>query len=148
MKIILGNDHAGFALKKAIVEFLKEQHIAVDDAGSYSDEPVDYPDIGYPVAKSVADGRYDYGILLCGSGIGMSVVANKVPGIRAALCMTPEQGELSKTHNNANIIVLAARLIDEQTAIEIVRRWLNSNFEGGRHSRRIQKIHTMMKLYQ
>lgn len=143
VKIIIGSDHAGYTLKKAIGQFLKEIHTEVEDIGTGSENPVDYPDYGYRLAKSVSDGSYDKGILICGSGIGMSVVANKVPGIRAALVMTPEQAELSKTHNDANVLVLAGRLTDEQTAKELVRLWLDAKFEGGRHARRIRKIHTL-----
>lgn len=141
MKIIIGSDHAGYKLKEAVVQFLKEMHTEVEDIGTDSESPVDYPDYGYRVAESVSDGSYEKGILVCGSGIGMSIVANKVPGIRAALCMTPEQAEFSKSHNDANILVLAGRFTDEQTAREVVQRWLNTEFEGGRHARRIKKIH-------
>ena len=141
MKIIIGSDHAGYKLKKTVVQFLKEKHIEVEDIGTDSEDPVDYPDYGFRVAESVSNGSYKRGILICGSGIGMSIVANKVPGIRAALCMTPEQAELSKRHNDANILVLAGRFTDEQTARESVKRWLNAKFEGGRHARRVKKIH-------
>jgi len=141
VKIIIGSDHAGYTLKKAVVQFLNEKHNEVEDIGTDSEDPVDYPDYGFRVAESVSDGSYEKGILVCGSGIGMSIVANKVPGIRAALCMTPEQAEFSKSHNDANILVLAGRFTDEQTAREVVQRWLNTEFEGGRHARRIKKIH-------
>jgi len=142
VKIIIGSDHAGYALKKAVVQFLKDNHVEVEDIGTDSEEPVDYPDYGYRAAERVSDGSYEKGILICGSGIGMSIVANKVPGIRAALCMTPEQAEFSRSHNDANILVLAGRFTDEQTAKESVRRWLNTEFEGGRHARRVEKIHS------
>ena len=145
MKVIIGSDHAGFNLKKAVVQFLKDEKIEVEDIGTDSEESVDYPDYGYRVAKSVADGIYDQGILICGSGVGMSIVANKVPGVRAALVASPEQAEISKRHTDANILVLAGRMTEEKTAQESVRRWLNAEFEGGRHARRIHKIHDLSK---
>jgi len=143
MKIGIGSDHAGFPLKQAIAGILEEEHAEVTDVGTDSGKPVDYPDFGLTVAKSVADGHFDCGILICGSGIGMSIVANKVPGVRAALCTTPEQAALSRRHNDANILVLAGRMTDPETAALIVRRWLHGTFEGGRHARRVRKIHDL-----
>ena len=143
MKIIIGSDHAGFGLKKVVAAYLKDGSSDVTDIGPDSDESVDYPDFGVDVARNVAGGTYDRGVLICGSGIGMSIVANKVPGIRAALCMTPEQAELSRRHNDANILVLAGRLTDPDTAKAIVDKWLHSDFEGGRHARRVKKVHDL-----
>ncbi len=143
MKIVVGSDHAGFKLKKAVIQYLKNREIDCVDLGTYSEESVDYPDIGIKVARKVADGIYDDGVLICGSGVGMSIIANKVPGIRAALVMTPEQAEMSKRHNDSNILVLAGRMIDESTALASLQSWLQASFEGGRHAIRVQKIHDL-----
>jgi len=143
MKIIVGNDHGGYALKKIIVNYLNEKKIDVTDAGSHSDESVDYPAIALNVAQKVAGGEFTRGILVCGSGVGMSIVANKVQGIRAALCMTPDQAELCIRHNNANIITFAGRITGVDTIREMIDRWLNAEFEGGRHERRIKQIHEL-----
>ncbi len=143
MKIIIGSDHAGYKLKKALVRFFTSENKEIDDIGTDSEDSVDYPDYGIKVAQSVANGAYDKGILICGSGVGMSIVANKIVGVRAALVMTPEQAELSKKHNNANILVLAGRFTDEKTAIDLLRTWLETSFEGGRHAKRVQKIHDL-----
>jgi len=139
MKIIIASDHAGFKLKKALYEFLQEKY-KVTDLGTFNEESVDYPDYGFPAAQKVASGEYDRGILLCGSGIGMSIVANKVQGIRAALCTSVEIAILSRKHNNANILVLPGRFMAESQAKEITSTWLSTNFEAGRHQRRLEKI--------
>lgn len=146
MKIIIGCDHAGYHLKIFLLKCLEKESIEVDDIGTDSDEAVDYPDYGYKVARSVSSGVYDRGILICGSGVGMSIVANKISGIRAALVMSAEQAEMSKKHNDANILVFAGRMIDDNTAEDAVLRWLNAEFEGGRHSRRVHKIHDLAKM--
>ncbi|MFC1477695.1 ribose 5-phosphate isomerase B [candidate division KSB1 bacterium] len=143
MKIVIGSDHAGFELKQNVVKWLIAEAHDVTDVGADSEDSVDYPDFGYKAAREVAHGEYDRGVLICGSGIGMSIVANKVAGIRAALCITPEVAELSRSHNNANILILAGRMTDKDTACEIVSRWLHTDFEGGRHARRIDKIHNL-----
>jgi ribose 5-phosphate isomerase B len=138
MKLAIASDHAGFCLK----EELKKAHPEIDwvDFGANSQEAVDYPDTGRPAAEAVAMGKCEKGVLICGSGIGMSIVANKVKGIRAALCNTPEIAKLSRQHNDANILVLAGRFTPVATALEILKVWLSSDFEGGRHARRISKI--------
>ncbi|MCH8284928.1 ribose 5-phosphate isomerase B [candidate division KSB1 bacterium] len=146
MKIIIGCDHAGYHLKIFLLKYLEKESIEVDDIGTDSDEAVDYPDYGYKVARSVAGGVYDRGILICGSGFVMSIVANKVIGIRAALVMSAEQAEMSKKHNDANILVFAGRMIDDNTAKDAMHRWLHAEFEGGRHSRRVHKIHDLAKM--
>ena len=143
MKIVVGSDHAGFKLKEAIVQYLKNQEFDCIDLGTFSEESVDYPDIGIKVARKVADGMYDHGVLICGSGVGMSIIANKVPNIRAALVMTPEQAELSKRHNDSNILVFAGRVTDESIALASLKSWLQASFEGGRHALRVQKIHEL-----
>ena len=138
MKIALASDHAGFELKEAIKEFLKEHDIT--DYGTFSETSMDYPDTGLAAAKAVAEGICECGILICGSGIGMSIVANKVPGIRAALCHTVQCAQLSRRHNNANILVLAGRFIARQLAGDIIQAWLATEYEDGRHQNRIDKI--------
>ena len=132
MKVIIGSDHAGFALKEAIG--------GVVDVGTDGTASVDYPDFGARVARAVSSGEYERGILICGSGVGMSIVANKIPGIRAALCTDTDTARLSRMHNDANILVLAGRRTDLKTATAIVTVWLDTPFEGGRHARRLDKI--------
>ena len=140
MKIALASDHAGFFLKEELKKLLSEMGHRYTDFGTDSQESCDYPDFAFPAAEAVASGECDAGILVCGSGIGMSMCANKVKGIRAALCYTPEAARLSRLHNNANVLCLAARLTQKETALEIVRVWLQTEFEGGRHLRRVNKI--------
>ncbi|MBN1327555.1 MAG: ribose 5-phosphate isomerase B [Candidatus Cloacimonetes bacterium] len=138
MKIALASDHAGFELKEAVKHLLNDHEVT--DFGTDSSAPSDYPDAGFIAAQAVASGRCDRGILICGSGIGMSIVANKVRGIRAALCHTPLIAGLSRKHNNANVLVLAGRFTASWLAGEIIKTWLNTDFEGGRHQLRIDKI--------
>ncbi|MHB8771280.1 MAG: ribose 5-phosphate isomerase B [Syntrophales bacterium] len=139
-KIIIGADHAGFPLKEAIKPLLGTLGIEVTDAGTDCDHSVDYPDFAACVAKEVATGAYPRGILICGSGVGMSIVANRFPGVRAALCLDEETARLSRMHNDANILVLAGRKTDPAKAEGIVRVWLTTPFEGGRHQARLDKI--------
>ncbi|HPR17306.1 MAG TPA: ribose 5-phosphate isomerase B [Candidatus Cloacimonadota bacterium] len=138
MRIALASDHAGFELKEAIKADLGKYEVV--DFGAFSPEPVDYPDTGFAAAKAVVNGSCERGILVCGSGIGMSIVANKVPGIRAALCHSAEYAVLSRKHNDANILVLAGRFTSAETAKEIIAAWFATEFEGGRHQRRLDKI--------
>ena len=138
MKITLASDHAGYKLKEAIKEFLKEHEFI--DFGTGSTESIDYPDTGFKAAEAVARGECERGILICGSGLGMSIVANKVKGIRAALCNSEELARLSREHNDANILVLQGRFISPELAKKIVQTWLSTKFDGGRHQRRIDKI--------
>lgn len=139
-KIIIGADHAGFPLKEGLKPFLAEMEFAVTDAGTNSDRPSDYPDFGARVAEAVSTGLFSRGILICGSGIGMSIIANRFPGVRAALCLDEETARSSRQHNDANILALAARKTDTQTARGIIRVWLTTSFEGGRHQSRLDKI--------
>jgi len=141
--IALGSDHAGFALKEAVKRVLAEMQQPYEDYGTTGEEAVDYPEYGVRVGRAVASGRSDRGILICGSGIGMSMVANKVKGVRAALCYNSETARLSRAHNDANVLVLGGRLISEAEAGEIVKIWLKTPFEGGRHQRRIDLIKTI-----
>jgi len=139
-KIIIGADHGGFSLKESLKRFLAEMGFAVTDVGTESDRAVDYPDFGAKAAGAVSTGLFPRGILICGSGIGMSIVANRFPGVRAALCLDEETARLSRMHNDANILVLAGRKTDPETAKKIVRTWLSTPFEGGRHQGRLDKI--------
>jgi len=139
LKIIIGSDHAGFDLKEA----LKDSISGMTDIGTYSNEPVDYPDFASKVARAVSAGEFEKGILICGSGVGMSIVANRFPGVRAALCTDTETARLSRMHNDANVLVLAGRRTDTETALAIVTVWLNTEFEGGRHRKRLDKINTI-----
>jgi ribose 5-phosphate isomerase B len=143
MKIAIGCDHAGVALKNEIMPILEELSIEWEDFGTNSEESVDYPDFGEKVSEAVSKGSVDRGILICGTGIGMSIVANKFPGIRAALCGDAYSAKMSRLHNDANMLVLPGRIIDKNTAREIVRIWFTTPFEGGRHQRRLDKIKTI-----
>ena len=140
MKISIGNDHAGPEYKKAIVEMLKENGYEVTNYGTDFADSVDYPDFAHPVALDVENKVSDFGIIICGSGNGIAMSANKHQGIRAALCWTKEIAVLARQHNDANIVALPARFISEQEALEIVETFLGTAFEGGRHQRRIDKI--------
>ena len=141
MKIAIGSDHAGFDLKEALKRRLKELQMDVEDLGCGSAESVDYPDFGCAVAQKVSDGVADQGILVCATGVGMSIVANKFPRVRAALCFTPAMGRLARTHNNANVLALAGSLLGREEALAILDAWLAATFEaGGRHERRVGKI--------
>jgi ribose 5-phosphate isomerase B len=147
-KIIIGADHAGYALKEVLKTWLTEQGIEVIDAGTDSERSVDYPDFAAQVARAVSNGLFQRGILICGTGVGMSIVANRFIGVRAALCRDEETARLSRMHNDANILVLAARLTEAETAIAILRIWLSTPFEGERHQRRLDKIReTELRLF-
>jgi len=140
MKVAIGCDHAGVSMKNEIVPVLDELSIEWEDFGTKDEESVDYPDFGEKVSDAVSRGDVDRGILICGTGIGMSIVANKVPGIRAALCQEDYSAKMSRLHNDANVLVLPGRIIDKERAIEIVKTWFITDFEGGRHQRRLDKI--------
>jgi ribose 5-phosphate isomerase B len=140
MKIALGSDHGGFELKEYIKEYLEKKGIEYVDYGTGSTESVDYPEYGYKVAKAVKNGECDRGIICCGTGIGISISANKVPGIRCALCSDTYSARMSREHNNANILALGGRVVGKDLALEIVDVWLRTEFQGGRHERRVNKI--------
>jgi len=140
VKILIGCDHAGVALKKEILPILDELSINYEDVGTNSEISVDYPDFGERVALAVSRGEVERGILICGTGIGMSIVANKFPNVRASLCNDSYSARMSRLHNDANILVLPGRVIDMEKAREIVRVWFTTPFEGGRHQRRLEKI--------
>lgn len=140
LKVAIGSDHGGFRLKEEIIKLLQEEGLSFRDFGTHTPESCDYPDIAFAVATAVARGEYDRGILLCGTGIGMAIAANKVRGIRAALCHDPFSARMAREHNNANILTLGERVIGPGLAREIVRVWLKTEFAGERHARRVDKI--------
>lgn len=140
MKIAIGCDHGGFVLKEKIVEQLKTHGYEVTDFGTYSTDACDYPVVGKKVASEVSKRNFDRGILVCGSGIGMSIVANKFSGVRAALCWDIKTATSARTHNDSNILCLGERVTDEQLALEMVDVWLKTDFEGGRHKIRVDMI--------
>jgi len=140
MIIAIGCDHAGFELKELVKERLEAQGHQMIDVGTHSSESVDYPIYGHAVGRTVADGEAERGIAICGSGIGISIACNKVPGIRAALCTSVEMAEMSRRHNNANVICMGARMISKELAFEMIDTWLVTGFEGGKHERRINEL--------
>jgi ribose 5-phosphate isomerase B len=146
MKIALGADHRGFELKKKIKIYLIDLGHQVTDFGTDSTQSVDYPDFGFKVAESVAKGESDFGITFCWTGNGMNMAANKVKGIRSALCVNEEMAKLTRAHNNANVLALASKFVSESQAKKIVDVWLTTEFEGGRHKPRIDKIKAYEKM--
>jgi len=143
MNIAIGSDHAGFTRKQEILTYLQAQGHEVKDLGTYSKDSMDYPDIAVEVAKLVASREVERGILICGSGIGVSIVANKTEGVRAANCLNEEMASLSRQHNDANVLTLGERLVDTKTALSMVDVFLTTPFEGGRHEQRVNKIHDL-----
>ncbi len=139
MKIAIASDHAGFPMKEHIREYLSSKY-DVKDFGTYSTDSVDYPDFGAKASEAVASGEFERGVLVCGSGIGMSIIANKVDGVRAALCYQKDLAIMSRRHNNSNVLVLAGRYTAKEYAEEIIDSWIAEEFEGDRHNRRIDKI--------
>jgi RpiB/LacA/LacB family sugar-phosphate isomerase len=144
-RIALGADHGGYTLKESLKPFLQKQGYQLDDCGTHSAESVDYPDFAYAVAKKVSDGEAWRGIIIDGAGIGSCMVANKVPGVRAAMCYNNATAVNSREHNKANVLTLGAGMIDTDLAHQIVMTWLNTNFGGGRHARRVDKIDRLDK---
>lgn len=140
MKVAIGVDHAGFDLKNKVINYLVEKGNEVKDFGCSSSDSVDYPDFAHPVASGVEKGEFDLGILICGSGNGISMAANKHQGIRSAICWKPELASLARQHNDANILTMPARFISEEKAIDIVEAFFSVQFEGGRHQNRVNKI--------
>ena len=140
MKIAVGSDHAAYELKEAIKAKLIGEGHEVIDVGCDSTESVDYPKYGHAVGRAVASGEAERGIAVCGSGIGISIACNKVPGIRAALCTSVEMGEMCRRHNNANVVCMGARMISQELAFDIIDTWMTTDFEGGKHLRRINEI--------
>ena len=140
MKIAVGNDHRGVGAKNRLVELLVGMGHEVQDLGASSAASVDYPDYALPVARAVADGAADRGVLICATGHGMCIAANKVPGVRAANCRDVVDAEMSRLHNDANVLCLSADLVGEDQMERMVRTWVDTRFEGGRHARRLEKI--------
>jgi ribose 5-phosphate isomerase B len=147
MKVAIASDHGGFTLKNKIIEFLKEKGIKYEDMGTYSCDSVDYPEFGEKVALAVKNSDFDRGICICGTGIGIGISANKVPGIRAALCHDTFSARASREHNDANVLCMGERVIGPGLALEIVDIWLHTDFLGGRHARRVDKIAQIEKKY-
>jgi ribose 5-phosphate isomerase B len=138
--LVIASDHGGLELKQVLIDFLMSRSLAVQDLGTNHSESVDYPDFGEKVARAVSSGKAEAGILICGTGIGMSIVANKFPRVRAALVTDKFMAQMAREHNNANILVLGGRVLDVQNATEMVATWLDSPYEAGRHQRRLDKI--------
>lgn len=140
MKIAIGSDHAGFKLKEILIDYLKEHGFQLIDLGAYSNESVDYPVYGEKVARSVVNRQTDLGIAICGTGIGIGIAANKVPGCRAAICSEPYSAKMSRQHNDANVLAIGSRVVGVEAAKMIVDTWLKTEFLGGRHAQRIDRI--------
>ena len=138
--IAIGCDHGGFELKQTIIDYFKSQNIDFEDFGCFDKTSIDYPDIAKPVCESVTGGKCECGILVCGTGIGMSIAANKIKGIRAAMCSDVYSAQMTKRHNNSNLLTLGGRVVGPDLAVLIVKSWLEAEFEGGRHQNRIDKI--------
>ncbi len=143
MKIAIGSDHRGLEVRQVIATAIEEAGHSVIDLGTHSGEPCDYPDIAAAVARAVVRGQADRGVLTCGTGIGVAIAANKIRGIRAAVCHDQRTARLSRNHNNANVLCLSADALSTDEICDIVTVWLSEEFEGGRHSRRVEKIHLL-----
>ena len=146
MKIIIGSDHGGFELKEIIREYILKKGIEVQDVGVFSADSVDYPDYAKKVGDEVKSGQGNFGILICGTGIGMSIAANKIKGIRCALCNDVYTAKMARGHNDANVLAIGGRVVGKGVALMIIDTFLNSNFEGGRHNTRISKIQGMEEM--
>jgi len=140
MKIALASDHAGYDLKQDVINYLKNEDVTIKDFGCYSRESVDYADFAEKAVKQVVSGEFDRAILICGTGIGMSMVANKFKGIRATLCCDGYMAEMSRLHNDSNCLTFGGRVLTPDKAVRIVEKWLKTEYEGGRHQRRLDKI--------
>lgn len=143
LKIAIASDHGGFALKEKIKEHLLKRGFSVEDLGTYSEESVDYPVYGKACGEAVASGKANLGVVICGTGIGISIAANKIKGIRCGLCTSVEMAHLTKQHNNANILALGGRTTGVDLAVKIVDEWLDTEYEGGRHQRRVEMLDRM-----
>lgn len=143
--IAIGSDHGGYELKNHVIKHLEENGIEFKDCGCFSEGSVDYPDIAEAVCSEILEGRAERGILICGTGIGISIAANKIKGIRAALCSDVYSAKMCRQHNNANVICLGGRVTGRELAFMIIDTYLNEDFEGGRHQKRIDKIHSLEK---
>ncbi|SVA83611.1 uncharacterized protein METZ01_LOCUS136465 [marine metagenome] len=139
-KIAIASDHGGFDLKENIIAFLLKKGLEIDNLGAHSTDSVDYPDYGIKLAQAITDKKFVRGILICGTGVGMSIVVNRFPGIRGTLCSDVYTAKMCREHNDSNILIMGGRVIEVSLAIEILETWLNTEFEGGRHQRRLDKI--------
>ncbi|RMF93124.1 MAG: ribose 5-phosphate isomerase B [Planctomycetota bacterium] len=148
MRIAIGSDHRGFEVRNRLAKFVESLGHEVELFGGDDKTPVDYPDVAETVARKVVAGEFDRGILLCGTGLGMSIAANKVPGVRAAACHDQLTAEMSRRHNDANVLCMSAELLGERLMNEVVRIWLTTDFEGGRHARRVEKIAAIERAVQ
>ncbi len=142
--IAIACDHAGYELKNEVIKYLAENQYNIKDYGTNSAESVDYPDMVHPLGKDINAGTYELGIVICGTGNGVQMTVNKYPNVRCALCWIPEIAALARQHNNANILAMPARFISKEVALEIVKTFLNTDFEGGRHQRRVEKINKIL----
>lgn len=140
MKVVIGSDHAGYAAKEALKKHLISENVTVEDVGTYDEKDVDYTDYAYDAAKKAVSGRYDFGIVICGTGIGASIAANKVKGVRCALVYSVETAKLAKEHNNANVIAFGSRFEKIDFMVEALDTFVNATFQGGRHARRVEKL--------
>lgn len=145
MKIVIGADHGGYQAKVAVIEYLTAQGYKVEDLGTHSEESCDYPDVAHKVGQAVAKAEFDLGILICGTGIGMSLAANKVPSIRAALCQDTYSARMARAHNDSNVLCLGARVVGLGLMMDIVDTYLEGSFTGGRHALRVEKIEQVEK---
>ena len=139
-KVAIAADHRGVQLKKKLADYLTFLGYQVTDLGVHTEEPSDYPDVAFPLSEKVADGEFDRGILVCMSGTGMAICANKVKGVRAAICDNMEHAKLSREHNDANVLILGSKFVNDEAACKISKAWLETPFEGGRHEQRVKKI--------
>jgi len=139
-KIAIASDHGGFDLKENIIAFLLKKGLEIDNLGAHSTDSVDYPDYGIKLAQAITDKKFVRGILICGTGVGMSIVVNRFPGIRGTLCSDVYTAKMCREHNDSNVLIMGGRVIEVSLAIEILETWLNTEFEGGRHKRRLDKI--------
>lgn len=148
MKVIIGSDHFGFDLKEVIKEHIESKGIEVDDIGVHDKTPIDYPDIGVALAERIASGEFERGILICGTGIGMAIVANKVPGVRAAVCHDVYSAERARKSNNAQVMTMGAQIVGPELAKKLVDIWLESEFQGGRSLPKVEKINKIDEKYR
>lgn len=147
MKIVIASDHAGYRLKQQLLPLFSEWNVTVQDMGCYDETSVDYPDYGLKVATAVAEGDADRGILICGTGLGMCITANKVPGVRAVTVHDEFSAKMSRLHNDANVLTMGERVIGPGVAAEVIKVWLTTEFEGGRHERRVEKMKSVEREY-
>jgi len=140
MRIVIGSDHGGYELKKVVAAALRDRAIEVEDVGCHTSDPADYPGFAHAVAEAVAAGRFDFGVLLCGTGLGVCITANRHRGVRAALCSEPYSARMARAHNDANVLCLGGRVVGPGLALDVLEAFLSTSFEGGRHARRVAAV--------